>query len=107
MSQTAEPSQALATAVASRTLAGARETGPGFVRRAERSVLAHRRHFDPMMVQSAFYPEDGPCHIFLLHPPGGLLDGERAFLFSKPSSGEGPNRHSEFVKHAGSLREAF
>lgn len=46
-------------------------------RRGERSVIAHRRHEGPLMVQRAFHPErDGTCHLYVLHPPGGVVGGD-------------------------------
>ncbi len=48
-----------------------------FQRRDTRTVLARRRHEGPLMVQSPFYPEGAPCHVYLLHPPGGLVAGDR------------------------------
>ena len=51
-----------------------------FERRGERTVLARRRHQGPLMVQSAFYPEGGTCHVYLLHPPGGLVGGDELRL---------------------------
>jgi urease accessory protein len=49
----------------------------GFSRRDGRSVLASRRQHGPLTVQRAFYPEgDGCCHLYLLHPPGGLVGGD-------------------------------
>lgn len=48
-----------------------------FETRGERTVLARRHHSGPMMVQSAFYPEGDPCHVYLLHPPGGLVGGDQ------------------------------
>ncbi|WP_242471027.1 urease accessory protein UreD [Thiocystis violacea] len=46
-------------------------------RRGERTVLAGRRRRGPLAVQRAFYPEGEVCHLYLLHPPGGLVGGDR------------------------------
>ena len=49
----------------------------GFCARGGRTVVGHRRHRGPLMVQSPFYPEGSTCHLYLLHPPGGLVGGDR------------------------------
>ena len=48
-----------------------------FRRSHGRTVLARREHVGPVAVQRPFYPEDGACHVYLLHPPGGLARGDR------------------------------
>jgi urease accessory protein len=49
----------------------------GFSRRQEKTVLTDRRHRGPLAVQRPFYADDGVCHVYLLHPPGGMVAGDR------------------------------
>lgn len=72
----------------------------GFEKQGDRTVLRHYAHFGPLRVQRPFYPEDnGCCHIYLLHPPGGLVPGDTLHidinsaadchsLFTTPSAGK-------------------
>lgn len=62
--------------------------------------LTRIRHRGPLRVQRPFYPgEDGDCHLYLLHPPGGMvtgdsleldiqLDGQARGLLTTPSAGK-------------------
>ncbi|WP_372966107.1 urease accessory protein UreD [Marinobacter sp.] len=51
--------------------------------------LVRRKHHGPLRVQRPFYPEgrNGCCHVYLLHPPGGLVSGDE--LRIEASVGEG------------------
>lgn len=72
-----------------------------------RTVLAHLSHLGPLRVQRPFYPQDGHCHIYILHPPGGVVGGDAVAihahlaahshaLFTAPGS-------SKFYKSAGDV----
>ncbi|MFF7064587.1 urease accessory protein UreD [Pseudomonas sp. NPDC008258] len=51
-----------------------------FVRRDDVTRLGAWRHFGPLLVQRPFYPEGAPCHVYVLHPPGGVVAGDRLEL---------------------------
>lgn len=49
--------------------------------RGGRTVLTHNRHRGPLRVLKPYYPEScGRAHIYLLHPPGGLVVGDALTL---------------------------
>jgi urease accessory protein len=52
----------------------------GFSRRGATTVLSERRHTGPLTVQKPFYPEQDVCHVYLLHPPGGFVPGDRLLI---------------------------
>ncbi|MDH5518842.1 MAG: urease accessory protein UreD [Gammaproteobacteria bacterium] len=48
-----------------------------FKNKNEKTVLAQREHYGPLRVQRPFYPEGSVCHVYLIHPPGGLVGGDK------------------------------
>jgi urease accessory protein len=49
-----------------------------FGRVGARTVLARSQVCMPLALQRAFYPEGSDCcHVLVLHPPGGMVDGDR------------------------------
>ena len=43
-----------------------------------RTRLSRREHKGPLMVQKPFYQEGQDlCHVYLLHPPGGMVGGDQ------------------------------
>ncbi len=45
-----------------------------------RTILSERKHFGPLIIQKPFYPEGEVCHIYLIHPPGGIVGGDELNL---------------------------
>ncbi len=41
-----------------------------------RTVLSKMDFYGPLRVQRPFYPEGEVCHLYLLHPPGGMVSGD-------------------------------
>ena len=49
----------------------------GFAHNGSRTVLRERTHEGPLYVQRPFYPEGGVSHVYILHPPAGMVGGDR------------------------------
>lgn len=48
----------------------------GFAYQRDKTLMATLKQFGPLRVQRPFYPEDDVCHVYLLHPPGGIVGGD-------------------------------
>ncbi len=42
----------------------------------DRTILHRSLHEGPLRVQRTFNEADGSCHVYLLHPPGGVVGGD-------------------------------
>ena len=52
-----------------------------FASRGDRTEIVERRHHGPLRIQRPFYPEpSGTCHVYVLHPPGGVVGGDQLAL---------------------------
>ncbi|MFT4712156.1 MAG: urease accessory protein [Candidatus Azotimanducaceae bacterium] len=47
-----------------------------FKSEGSKTRLTHSLHQGPLRVQRAFQETDGSCHVYLLHPPGGVVAGD-------------------------------
>lgn len=52
----------------------------GFEFDGHRTILNERKHVGPLIIQKPFYPEGEVCHIYLIHPPGGVVGGDELSL---------------------------
>ncbi|MEP7052727.1 MAG: urease accessory protein UreD [Pseudomonadota bacterium] len=59
----------------------------GFEVVAGRTALVHKLHRGPLTVQRPFYPEGGLAHVYLLHPPGGIVAGDQLFVQASVAPG--------------------
>ncbi len=49
-------------------------------RKEHKSVIAKSSQNGPLTIQSPFYPEGDVCHLYLLHPPAGIVGGDYLLL---------------------------
>jgi urease accessory protein len=47
-----------------------------FAQRDGRTYLSRRQHIGPLLVQRPFFPEPNACHVYVVHPPGGIVGGD-------------------------------
>lgn len=60
----------------------------GFVASEGKTRLSRRWHQGPLVVQRPFYPEaNGCCHVYLVHPPGGVVGGDELELVARVAPG--------------------
>jgi urease accessory protein len=52
-----------------------------------RSRVVGKTQLGPLTIQRPFYPEGAPCHLYLLHPPGGVVGGDQLEVEIQVSDG--------------------
>lgn len=58
-----------------------------FDQREGATYLARRQHIGPLLVQRPFYPEPNACHVYVVHPPGGIAGGDDLTIGVRAKSG--------------------
>lgn len=58
-----------------------------FSDRGDKTVLKHKTQIGPLSIQRPLYPEQHICHVYLLHPPGGVVGGDSLNITAQLSSG--------------------
>ena len=43
-------------------------------------TIVRRKHIGPLTIQRPFYPEGEVAHVYLLHPPGGVVGGDQLLV---------------------------
>lgn len=59
----------------------------GFRNSPGKTLLAERFREGPLAVQRALYPEGDLCHVYLLHPPGGVAGGDQLNICADVAQG--------------------
>ena len=49
--------------------------------------IVRRSHTGPLTVQRPFYPEESVAHVYLLHPPGGVVGGDVLSINAQSQAG--------------------
>lgn len=57
-----------------------------FEKGPERTVV-RRKHIGPLSIQRPFFPEKSVAHVYILHPPGGVVGGDRLCLDASSEDG--------------------
>jgi urease accessory protein len=92
----------------------------GFASAEGATLIDHRAHRGPLVVQRPFYPEAtgrDVCHVYLVHPPGGLVGGDELAvdvrvgagahaLVTTPAAGKAYRTSGEAVRQTQTLRVA-
>lgn len=56
-------------------------------KQTNRTVLKTVEHYGPLRIQRPFYPEGETCHLYLLHPPGGMVAGDNLAIAANLQKG--------------------
>jgi urease accessory protein len=86
---TAHPADAIPGPIVHQPLSGGwqAELDLRFAADGQRTLIARQYHRGPLVVQRPFYPEGKVCHVYIIHPPGGVVGGDTLSITATVDSG--------------------
>lgn len=57
-----------------------------FNNNTNKTFVESQKHIGPLTIQKPFYPADNSCHVYILHPPGGVATNDNLNISVKTNN---------------------